>query len=358
MASAIEIPQLPPRVAHIENPRRGIGLVGCGQIASHHLRAYRAAGYHVVALANPTLGKAEGLRNEFYPGASIHGSHRDLLEIPGIEIIDVTTHPDVRAPILQDCMDAKRHILTQKPFVTDLESGAELCDRAESQGTLLAVNQNGRFSPHFHWMVAAVQAGLIGRPRTLEVSIHWDHSWVLGTRFDSTDHLILFDFGIHWFDIATLVFAPDSALEVEAEEYRVPGQATRQPMGARASVRYAEGSAVFEFNGATSGETSDRTRIEGTEGVLESAGPDLQHQTVTLTCPRGTYTPRLEGHWFDDGFHGAMAELLRAVESGDEPSHSGRRNLTSLATALAVCASARNQGEATPVPSPRGTSAP
>lgn len=349
----MELPQLPPRTCRVHHPDRGIGLVGCGQIAPHHLRAYRAAGYRVRALANPTIKKAEALRDEYYPGATVHHDHRALLEDPRIEVVDVTTHPDVRTPILRDCLDAGRHVLSQKPFVTDLATGVELCDLADSRGALLAVNQNGRFSPHYHWIVSAIRAGLIGEPRSMEVSIHWDHSWVAGTQFDTTEHLILFDFGIHWLDIATLAFSPDRALEVTAREYSIPDQRTRQPMGARASVRFSAGVAEFEFNGAHTGPPTDRTRVEGSEGVITSQGPDLQQQSVTLTREGLTHSPELDGQWFDDGFHGSMAELLGAIDAGRSPSNSARNNLSTLALAFAACRSAtEDQAVASVRPTP------
>jgi hypothetical protein len=79
-----------------------------------------------------------------------------------------------------------------------------------------------------------------------------------------------------------------------------------------------------------------------------SAGPDLTHQTVTLQTARGVATPKLRGSWFDAGFHGAMAELLIAIEEGREPSHGARNNLKSLELCFAACASADTGKAAVP----------
>ena len=51
-------------------------------------------------------------------------------------------------------------------------------------------------------------------------------------------------------------------------------------------------------------------------------------------------TPKLEGCWFPDGFHGTMGELLRAIEEDRQPSNSGHDNLASLALCFAAVASA------------------
>ena len=58
----------------------------------------------------------------------------------------------------QAAIDAGKHILSQKPFVVDLDVGEELVAQAEARGVKLAVNQNGRWAPHFSYMRQAVAA--------------------------------------------------------------------------------------------------------------------------------------------------------------------------------------------------------
>lgn len=52
---APEAPYLPHDPKHI---RPKIGLIGCGDITLNHLRAYRRAGYHVVALRDVVVAQA------------------------------------------------------------------------------------------------------------------------------------------------------------------------------------------------------------------------------------------------------------------------------------------------------------
>jgi len=84
----------------------------------------------------------------------------------------------------------------------------------------------------------------------------------------------------------------------------------------------------------------DETYAAGTRGTLVSSGPSLTEQSVMLHTAKGYAKPKLTGSWFGAGFHGAMAELLCAIEEKREPSNSGRNNLGSLALCFAACASA------------------
>ena len=101
------------------------------------------------------------------------------------------------------------------------------------------------------------------------------------------------------------------------------------------------GQASLIFDGATPHGPRDTTYIAGTKGSLQSDGPDLGRQSVTLTTAAGIARPQLHGTWFNDGFRGAMGALLVAIEDGTEPANGAEENLDSLALAFAAIQSRR-----------------
>jgi predicted dehydrogenase len=336
----LKAPELPYRPQEPRRYRPKIGLIGCGGITEHHLRAYREAGYDVVALCSRTLAKARKRQREFYPSATLYTDYRDLLKRDDIEVVDVATHPEERVGIMRDALNAGKHVLSQKPFVTDLDVGERLVDLADKKGVRLAVNQNGRWAPHFAYLRAAVGRGVIGRPFAAHLEVHWDHNWVKGTPFEDVRNLVLYDFGIHWFDILSCFMGDRTATRVFASRAVSPSQKVRPPLLAQALIEYEGAQATVVFDADVRCGREDRTYLAGPRGTLVSRGADLTHQRVTLYTPRGVATPRLRGSWFDVGFHGAMAELLLAIEQRREPSHGARNNLRSLALCFAACASA------------------
>lgn len=331
--------------------RPGIGLIGAGGITVSHLDAYKKAGYRVLAISNPTLAKAAARRDAFYPDARISTDHEAVLACPGVEVVDIATHPAQRVALIEAAIDAGKHVLSQKPFVLDLDVGERLCDRAAKRGVRLAINQNGRWAPHLAYMREAVIGGLIGEVVGVHVAIHWDHTWIKGTAFEQIDDLIFSDFAIHWFDfLASLIGR--RATSVFATRGFAAGQTVRPPMLAEALVSFKDGQASLVFDAHTRYGPLDATYIAGTKGSLSSIGPNLQEQAVTLHTDAGAACPALTGSWFNDGFHGAMAELLSAIEENREPSNNGRDNLLSLALAFAAIDSSRT-GMARPVGSVR-----
>ena len=104
----------------------GIALVGCGGITRHHLQAYSQAGYRVVAFFDIDRQRAVERRDQFYPDATVHDRLEDLLADPAVEVVDIATHPPQRPPLIEAALLAGKHVLSQKPFVTDLGVGERL----------------------------------------------------------------------------------------------------------------------------------------------------------------------------------------------------------------------------------------
>jgi predicted dehydrogenase len=341
-------PKLPYRPPKPKRYRPTIGLIGCGGITEQHLNAYVAMGYDVVALCDVVRNRALKRRRQFYPKAHVTADYRDVLKRSDIDVVDIAPHPEERAPIIEAALKAGKHVLSQKPFVVDLDVGKRLVDLADKKSVKLAVNQNGRWAPHFSYMRHAMDAGLIGDVASVDFTLHWDHSWVKNTVFNSIHHLILYDFAIHWFDMATTFFGGQMANRVFASIHHAPGQTPDPPLLAHAVADFDNGQATFVFNANCTYGQEDRTCVLGSRGTLRSVGPSLSDQSVMLTTKQGSARPRLQGTWFPQGFEGAMGELLCAIEEDREPSHSARNNLASIALCFAATASADRGKPMTP----------
>lgn len=333
-------PQLPYLPRDPTRYRPGIALVGCGGITSWHLTAYRSAGYNVEVLCDIDRKRAQARRDEFYPQAYVTDDIHQALARDDVEVVDITTHTHHRRPLIEAALKAGKHVLSQKPFVTDLDVGEQLADLADKQGVKLAVNQNARWAPHFSYIREAVRAGLLGQVNSIHCDVHWDHSWAKGTPFESIRHLILYDFAIHWFDMLRAIMDGHRATRVYASMTRTATQDIVPALMAQASVEYPAGQATLVFDGHTKLGRLDRTYVAGSRGTISSSGLDNDDQHLEMSTAEGVVHPRLKGRWFPDGFHGTMGELLCAIEEQREPSHNARNNLQSLALCFAAVASA------------------
>ncbi len=335
--NAPELPYLPPKPKSY-HPK--IGVIGCGGVTQWQFTAYKQSEFNIVALCDSDESRALARQKEYYPDAKVYTDYRDLLKRDDIEVLDITTHPLERVQIIEDALRAHKHVLSQKPFVLDLDTGHRLVDLAEKTNCKLAVNQNGRWSPHFSYLRQLVANDYLGDMMAANLIVSFNHNWTAGTPFDNIRHLLLYDFAIHWFDILTQFLPGNKPQQVFAAIRHAPQQKSKPALLGQAMIEFESAQATLVFDGSTTQGLYDMNYLVGTKGSAFSEGPNLNHQWITLCTAEGTAKPDLTGRWFIQGFQGTLAELICSIEDKRTPNNNARENLTSLALCFAAIASA------------------
>jgi predicted dehydrogenase len=324
--------------------RPAIGLIGCGEISAMHLAAYRVAGYNVVALCDLDESRARARRDEYFPTAAVYTDASALLARTDIEVVDLATHVDVRPVLVRAALDAGKHVLSQKPFVVDLDEGDALIRHAAQRGRRLAVNQNGRWAPHFAFLIACARSGIIGDISTADFAAYWPHDLIVQDQpaFATMHDLILWDFGIHWFDVLAQILPAKEATSVNAHVQRIPGQAIPVPTAAATVIAYPHAQATVLFRGASHHAEAGGYRVEGTRGVITHAGASLGGELVEVHTDEGRHAIQLDGTWWSHGMHGTMAELLSSIEDDRMPSNDASTSMDGLRLCFAALESAQS----------------
>ena len=268
--------------------------------------------------------------------------------------MDIATHPDVRPALIREALAAGKHVLAQKPLAEDLDTARELVEEAERLGMRLAVNQNGRWAPAWRVATLLVDRGAVGD--VVAVTHLYDHNYgfTLGTVFDGIEHLVLYDYSVHWFDITRCWLEAQES--DERSSARVPNAepaSARAPhrgaLGRRSSTKTARAassvaSGVLRRRGRAnrSGSTARKARSVASCSARERAGL----RAGRARARRDETSFELDGTWHSQGFAGTLSELVCAIAEGREPYNSARHNLLSLELTLAACRSAEEDGQA------------
>ena len=346
---AFVAPEYPYEPANVSDLDLRVALIGCGAIARNsHLPAYDAAGIDVVAFCDIDGERARKARDSFDPEGDVYTDAADVYAREDVDVVDIATHPEPREALIEDALNAGKHVLSQKPFVIDLDAGERLVTLAREQGVKLAVNQNGRWSPHFSYARHAVADGLLGDLMGAHLAVHKDFHWVADSGFDDIPHLVLYDYAIHWFDMVACLFRGREPRRVYASTAHSPSQQATPPLLGQAVIEYEGAQVSLIVDGNVRHGMKAENYIAGTEGTIETSGPDIGDQTVTVHTNGGTARPKLVGGWSMNGFQGPMAELLESVKEDHEPSNSGADNLRSLELCFAAVASAEDGEPKTP----------
>ena len=125
-----------------------VALVGCGSIASNHLKALADnESVKVVALCDIKPERAERRRAEFAPEATIYESFDEMLEKEELDVIHIATPHYLHSPMAIAALDKNINVFLEKPICINLQQLDELlAAEARSEGSVCVCFQN-RFNP-------------------------------------------------------------------------------------------------------------------------------------------------------------------------------------------------------------------
>jgi len=133
--------------------------VGCGLIG--HKRA-RALGSHtLVACADTDRQRADALAAE-WPGCVPVSEARSAIERSDVDAVIVATTHDGLAPTTLLAIQARKHVLVEKPAARCAAELAPVVDAARGAGVVVKVGFNHRFHPGFQRARQMFDAGDIG----------------------------------------------------------------------------------------------------------------------------------------------------------------------------------------------------
>lgn len=348
-----------------ENRSVPIGCIGAGFIMNDcHLVAYREAGFNPVAITAIELDQAKDAANR-HQIKQVHDSVDDLLANEAVEVLDIAVPPDSELEIVARAVEHKDHIrgiLAQKPLGTDVAQAKEIVRLCKDAGIVLAVNQNMRYDHSVRACKDLLDKRLLGEPVLATIDMRAIPHWMpwqerLGwctLRIMSIHHLDTFRF---WFGDPDRIFAstrPDPRTRFEHSDGICLYILEYDDTGLRASswddvwtgpAREGAGEDI-----------SIRWRVEGTQGLARGtigwpSYPARTPSTVDFTTigDEGKWhSPRWDRVWFPDAFVGPMADLLIALETGREPTISGRDNVRTMALVEAAYESAATHNAVSP----------
>lgn len=188
-----------------------VGLVGLGAINRAHISGYLAAGdaADVVAVCDTCKTAVEERAAEL--DATPYRDHRAMLEDARIDSVDITLPHSLHYPVIRDALEAGKHVLVEKPLALESAQCRELIDLARERRLTLTVAENTRFVAAYEATKRVLDAGTLGRIRTVRTLISGTevdrlraNGWI-GRRADAGGGVII-DAGVHSFYLLEWLF--------------------------------------------------------------------------------------------------------------------------------------------------------
>jgi predicted dehydrogenase len=187
--------------------RIGMGLVGPGFVAAHHIDAVRRLGFvDVVAIAASSEASARR-KADLWQIPKAYGSYEALAADPDVHVVHNTTPNYLHGSVIKAALKQRKHVVSDKPLATSASEAQALWHAARDAGVVHAVTFNYRGNPLVQQARQMIAAGEVG-------SVHYVHgaylqdwlleptdfSWRLEPEKGGQSSAIG-DIGSHWCDL-------------------------------------------------------------------------------------------------------------------------------------------------------------
>ena len=150
-------------------------------------------------------------------GIHVYNSREELLADGSVDIVLCATPNDVHKDIVIDALNAKKHVICEKPVALCVEDFDDMVAAAKANGVFFTVHQNRRWDVDYLAIKSLIESGEIGETINIESRVHGSR----GIPSDWRCHKpygggMILDWGVHLID-QMLKLIPEKITKVYCE---------------------------------------------------------------------------------------------------------------------------------------------
>ena len=155
-------------------------LIGCGRIATNHIKAAVNNHLNIVAVcdvkeeAMETLLAKHGLEKD----ASIkrYTDYRQMLAENDITLVSIATESGIHAEIALHCIDCGVNVIIEKPMAMSIDDAEEIIRRSEEKHVKVSACHQNRFNIAVQETRRALEAGRFGQLSHGSIHVRWNRN--------------------------------------------------------------------------------------------------------------------------------------------------------------------------------------
>jgi len=206
-------------VSSINKPLR-VGIVGCGLIGHKRAKALGKSG-QLVACADLSVARAESVAR--ISSAKVFLDWRELVNSPMLDVVIVSTLHDSLAEITLAAVEARKHVLVEKPAARSAAEIEPVITAAAKHGVKVRVGFNHRYHRSLRKAKELVDSGVLGDLMFMRARyghgarIGYDKEWRADPALSGGGELI--DQGPHLIDLTRWFFGEITEIQGFAHTY-------------------------------------------------------------------------------------------------------------------------------------------
>ena len=291
------------------------GIVGAGNIANKFAEAMNhVSGAELVAVASRSEETGKAFAEKHHIGKLFVG-YEEMAKSDMRDAVYIATPHPFHKPCAELFLNAKKHVLCEKPVCVNEKQAVALLTCAEENGVFLMEAMWTRFLPAIHEAVRVANSGEIGEIRS--VSADFCYSSTPQEEAKIFDNAMaggsLLDVGVYGLNFAAIVLGehPESMVAVSDVADGVDCQTN-------VLLKYANGTTAH-ISSAINVQKPATGYIYGTKGYIEV--PDF-FGAQELIVHKGTEENRIRKPSIGEGFEEEIIESCQCIRAGKTQSDS------------------------------------
>ena len=189
------------------------GMVFHAPILTHH------PGFQVSKVVERSKNEVQ----KMYPDITSVRSFDELLDDDNIELVVVNTPDNTHFEYARKALEARKHVIVEKPFVQTIRQGEDLLNLADRTRRILSVYQNRRWDGDFLTIRKIINSQWLGRLVEFESSYMRYRNYIQPNTWkeSATQGIgITYNLGSHMIDQAVVLFGMPNAVWADIDNMR------------------------------------------------------------------------------------------------------------------------------------------
>lgn len=155
-------------------------LIGCGRIATNHIKAAVNNKLNIVAVCDILPEKMEallakhGLEND--TSIKRYTDYKQMLAENDITLASIATESGSHAEIALHCIDNGVNVIIEKPMAMSIKDAEEIIRRSEEKGVKVSACHQNRFNIAVQELRTALENGRFGRLSHGSIHVRWNRN--------------------------------------------------------------------------------------------------------------------------------------------------------------------------------------
>ena len=142
-------------------------LIGCGRIATNHMKAAINNKLEIVAVCDVFSEKMEALlaKHDLQTDTSIkrYEDYKQMVAEEKPDLVSIATESGIHAEIALYCIEQGVNLIIEKPMAMSIEDADRIISLSEKKGVKVSACHQNRFNVAIQKLRKAVEAGRFGK---------------------------------------------------------------------------------------------------------------------------------------------------------------------------------------------------